>query len=57
MPYTNFYIIGSFLLTTVWPIDVMNVDDKYYPKYGYDRMYATHAIWKKYYEKHVFTLA
>lgn len=33
----------------------MNVDDKYYPKYGYGRMYATPAIWKKY-EKHVFIL-
>lgn len=55
MSYTNFYTKGSFLLTAVWPVNVMNVDDKYYPKYGYDRMYATHAVWKKY-EKHVFIL-
>lgn len=45
MSYTNYYIKGSFLLTAIWLI-VMNMD-KYYPKYGYDRMYATHAVWKK----------
>lgn len=57
MSHTNFYIKRSFLLPVVRPINVMNVDDdKYYPKYGYDSMYATRVIWKKYYEKHVFIL-
>lgn len=53
MSCTDFYIKRSFLLTAIRPVNVMNVDDKYYPKCGYGWMYATHAIWKKYDEKHV----
>lgn len=52
MSYTHFYIKRSFLLTAERPVNVMNVDDKY-SKCVYGWMYATHAIWKKYYEKHV----
>lgn len=32
----------------------MNMDDKN-PKYGYDRMYVTHAVWRKYYETCVYS--